>query len=124
MDVTEHGSEFFQIIREHFDIENNCILEAMDPITNKENLFKMGEGEGKSGSFFFFSYNRKFLIKTMTVEELHLFMKFLPSYCRQLQKGSLLAPIYGVFSVKLSGTIAIHILLMGNSLPHKENYVK
>jgi hypothetical protein len=37
-------------------------------------VFKAGEGAGRSGSFFFFSHDRKFIIKTMTKEELDLYL--------------------------------------------------
>jgi hypothetical protein len=37
-------------------------------------VFKAGEGAGRSGSFFFFSHDKKFIIKTMTNQELVLFI--------------------------------------------------
>jgi hypothetical protein len=43
-------------------------------------VFKAGEGAGRSGSFFFFSHDRKFIIKTMTKEELNLFLEKLPAF--------------------------------------------
>jgi hypothetical protein len=43
-------------------------------------VFKAGQGAGASGSFFFFSHDRRFLIKTMTSGELKLFLKLLPDY--------------------------------------------
>jgi hypothetical protein len=48
---------------------------------NKNQVFKAGESKGKSGSFFFFSHDRKFIIKTMFQEELDLMiLSFLPKY--------------------------------------------
>ena len=32
-------------------------------------VFQAGEGKGKSNSFFFFSYDNKFIIKTLQGEE-------------------------------------------------------
>jgi len=43
-------------------------------------VFKAGEGAGRSGSFFFFSHDRRFIIKTMTVGELNLFIRLLPAF--------------------------------------------
>jgi hypothetical protein len=43
-------------------------------------VFKAGEGAGRSGSFFFFSHDRKFIIKTMTKGELDLYLKKLPEF--------------------------------------------
>ena len=48
---------------------------SLSPKFNLEQVFKAGEGAGKSGSFFFFSHDKKFIIKTMTDEELELFRK-------------------------------------------------
>ena len=44
---------------------------------NRDSIFKSGEGAGKSGSFFFFSSDNKFLIKTVTDGEKKLLMKLL-----------------------------------------------
>ena len=56
------------------------LLESLSPEYNRDMVFKAGEGAGASGSFFFFSHDRRFIIKTMTNEELHLFLKMLPNY--------------------------------------------
>ena len=36
---------------------------------NLDNIFRSGQGAGKSGSFFFFSKDNKFIIKTMRGNE-------------------------------------------------------
>lgn len=41
---------------------------------NIDAVFKAGESQGKSGSFFFFSHDRKFIIKTMFDDELQIMM--------------------------------------------------
>lgn len=66
-------------------------------------VFKVGEGAGASGSFFFFSQNREFIIKTMTQRELDRFLEILPYYEIHLSenKNSLLARIYGVYTIKM-----------------------
>lgn len=43
-------------------------------------VFKAGEGAGKSGSFFFFTHDNQFIIKTMKHDEVVIFLKFLPDY--------------------------------------------
>lgn len=42
------------------------VIESLSPENNWDQAFKAGEGSGKSGSFFFFSHDQRFLIKTMT----------------------------------------------------------
>mmetsp|Transcript_48589 Transcript_48589/g.65997 ORF Transcript_48589/g.65997 Transcript_48589/m.65997 type:complete len:105 (+) Transcript_48589:910-1224(+) len=86
-------------------------------------VFKAGEGAGKSGSFFFFSHDRKFIIKTMVQSELDLFMKILPDYIKHLEtnKTSLIAKIFGVFTVRAESIDRVSIILMENTLRLKNN---
>ena len=63
---------------------------------------KVRESEGKSGSFFFFSHDKKFLIKTITTNELNTMLgKFMKNYYEHTSTNSdtLLAKIYGLYSI-------------------------
>ena len=53
---------------------------SLAPKYNRDAVFKAGEGSGRSGSFFFFSHDKRFIIKTMTKGELDLFLKMFSSY--------------------------------------------
>ena len=69
---------------------------------NKENINKIRESEGKSGSFFFFSHDNKFIIKTITNNELNTMLgKFMQNYYEHTSTTpeSLLARIYGLYSI-------------------------
>ena len=68
---------------------------------NIDSIFKAGEGMGKSGSFFFFSHDTTFLIKTLTQNDFKAFMSLFRSYFNHINKypDSLIARIYGVYSV-------------------------
>jgi len=81
-------------------------------------VFKAGEGAGASGSFFFFSHDQRFIIKTISKYELKLFMSLLDDYINHLltNPDSLLAKIYGVFTVKSSQIDEVSVLLMDNTL--------
>lgn len=80
-------------------------------------VFKAGEGAGRSGSFFFFSHDRKFIIKTMTSGELELYLKLLPEFCNlfKTNKNSLIAKIFGVFTVNTEFMKEVHVMLMENT---------
>lgn len=41
------------------------MMDSLSLTKNRNMVFKAGEGAGMSGSFFFFSYDNKFLIKTL-----------------------------------------------------------
>lgn len=59
---------------------------SLHPKHNVEMVFKAGEGAGKSGSFFFFSHDKKFLIKTMYESEKVLFLDRLSLFCDYFTK--------------------------------------
>ena len=56
---------FMETFKEYID-DVLLIEKSLSPIHNREQVFKAGEGAGSSGSFFFFSHDQKFIIKTMT----------------------------------------------------------
>ena len=90
----------------------------MSPEFNREMVFKAGEGAGASGSFFFYSHDSRFLVKTMTKSELDFFLAILPNYCDHLLSNaySLLAKIFGVFTIKTYNTVDVHVMLMENTV--------
>ena len=49
-------------------------------------MFKSGQGAGKSGSFFFYSFDNKFLIKTISQAEKNLFLSMLGDYIDHISK--------------------------------------
>ena len=95
--------------------------QSLSPKFNRDMVFKAGEGAGRSGSFFFFSHDHKFIIKTMTAGELKLYLKIHQRLAKHYEKVpcSLLAKIFGVFTVKMRNCDAVHIMLMENALQLK-----
>jgi len=85
---------------------------------NKDQAFKAGEGSGKSGAFFFSSHDNQFIIKTMKKAELRALLKILPEYVDYLKKNpySMLAKIYGVFSLRRRLMKTVTVMLMENTL--------
>jgi hypothetical protein len=76
------------------------------------------EGVGKSSSFFFFTDNKRFVIKTLKTEEKDLLIKkgILYSYASHLNSNpkSLLARFYGVYSIRIKHMEEISVVIMGN----------
>jgi hypothetical protein len=61
-------------------IDEIDVMKSVNPIKNKMQLFKTNESVehssgGRSGSFFFFTEDREFIIKTMSYEEKQYFTK-------------------------------------------------
>ena len=95
------------------------VVKSLSPEVNREAIAKAGEGQGKSGSFFFFSHDRKFIIKTMSDGELATFKAMFTDYYDYLtvrNKDSMLARVYGIFTVYLEDIVPIHLILMGNTM--------
>ena len=117
-EVTYHRmGTFFDAFGEYFAFHN-----SLSPKFNRDMVFQAGEGAGRSGSFFFFSHDKKFIIKTMTSGELKLFLRILPRLAAHFKKNknSLLCKVFGVFTVKTSKMSSVHIMLMENTLRVKE----
>jgi len=53
--VTEFAPDVFSFLRIKDGYSNKTLEVSLDPEKNKEKVFKAGESQGKSGSFFFFS---------------------------------------------------------------------
>ena len=51
------------------EISFEQLIKSFDVDKNRGMVFKAGQGAGKSGSFFFFSYDNKFIIKTLKGNE-------------------------------------------------------
>ena len=99
------------------------ILLSLNPELNRQQVFKAKESAGKSGSFFFFSFDRRFLIKTMNNAELKVFRNCLPDYVMFLRENpdSMIARIYGVFTVQMEDITPVHLLLMSNAAQAGKN---
>ena len=93
---------------------------------NVQRIFKAGEGMGKSGSFFFFSHDDNFLIKTMTMGDFKAFKTLFRAYFEHVNTytKSLLARIYGVYSVKMDEQDPVYLILMGNSKKCSNSNIK
>jgi len=113
-----------------YENEKFAKLMALDKIThrdmiyslsleeNRNMVFQAGEGAGKSGSFFFFSHDNQFLIKTLRGSEKKLLLGMLDDYIKHIEETdnkSLLARIYGVFTIKSNYFDSLDIMIMQNT---------
>jgi len=74
--------------------------------------------EGKSGSFFYFSSDLKFLVKTITMTEMKTFSKILKDYYAYLEgnPNTLLTSICGLYNLEI-GEIQSRFIVMLNCFP-------
>jgi 1-phosphatidylinositol-4-phosphate 5-kinase len=83
------------------DISPQNVMDSLSILKNYRMVFRAGEGSGASGSFFFFSYDNRFLIKTLQGDEKKKLLSMLDGYVDHIKKTknkSLIARIYGIFT--------------------------
>jgi 1-phosphatidylinositol-4-phosphate 5-kinase len=116
--VTYHRIDLFKdMFSDYFRSQLQNFHDSLSPKFNRDMVFKAGEGAGRSGSFFFFSHDRKFIIKTMTKQELSLFLDKLPEFGAHLKQNpnSIIAKIFGVFTINTIMMKEVHVMLMENT---------
>jgi 1-phosphatidylinositol-4-phosphate 5-kinase len=74
---------------------------------------------GKSGSFFYFSRDYKYIIKTIHHSEHKLLRKILPDYYQHIEQNpnTLISQFYGLHRVKMAYGRKIHFVVMNNLFP-------
>jgi 1-phosphatidylinositol-4-phosphate 5-kinase len=84
---------------------------------NRESIEKSGESLGASGSFFFFSFDKRLVIKTITEKECQMLLKILPEYYKHILKypNSLISRTYGLFYAEIAGVCNMYFVMMENS---------
>ncbi|KAJ3309606.1 DNA-directed RNA polymerase II subunit rpb1, partial [Blyttiomyces sp. JEL0837] len=109
----------FRKIRDVFHVEAS---EYLLSLTGKYVLSELGS-PGKSGSFFYFSQDYRFIIKTIHKSEHKFIRKILIHYYEHVKSNpeTLLSRIYGLHRVKLPGNKKIHFVVMGNVFPSNKD---
>ncbi|OBZ86485.1 Phosphatidylinositol 4-phosphate 5-kinase its3 [Choanephora cucurbitarum] len=105
----------FRYLREQFHIDP---ADYMMSLTNKYILSELGS-PGKSGSFFYYSRDYRFIIKTIHHTEHKFMRKVLKAYYQHVcaNPNTLLCRFYGLHRIKLPHGRKIHFVVMGNVFP-------
>lgn len=105
----------FRSLRAKFRIDPADYLMSL---TSKYILSELGS-PGKSGSFFYFSRDYKYIIKTIHHAEHKLLRRILPEYYKHVEKNpnTLISQFYGLHRVKMAYGRKIHFVVMNNLFP-------
>ncbi|KFX91592.1 hypothetical protein V497_06662 [Pseudogymnoascus sp. VKM F-4516 (FW-969)] len=105
----------FRRLRAHFKLDPADYLMSL---TSKYILSELGS-PGKSGSFFYFSRDYKYIIKTIHHAEHKLLRKILKDYYQHVEQNpnTLLSQFYGLHRVKVPYGGKIHFVVMNNLFP-------
>ena len=102
--------------------------DSLDFTVNREEIMKASQAKGgKSGEFFFFSNDKKVIVKTITSKEMRRMINILPNYVQYLasNRKSLIAKCYGVFSLKIDNeNDEYHFIVMRNVSGFPRDYVE
>ena len=106
---------FRDLREEHFHLDPADYLLSL---TAKYILSELGS-PGKSGSFFYFSRDYRFIIKTISHSEHKFLRSILKNYHEHIKANphSLLSRFYGLHRVKLPRGRKIHFVIMNNLFP-------
>ena len=116
--IISHFQLKFKEIMALDDIMPEDIISSLDVRKNRNMIFKAGEGAGSSGSFYFFSKDKKFLIKTLKVSERKILtgkdgilLEYI-EHIKRTENKSFLARIYGLFTIKTNYYGSIDVMIM------------
>ncbi|CAD8160899.1 unnamed protein product [Paramecium octaurelia] len=113
--IKEYAPAVFQDIREKNGIDYKQFQNSLRLDQNQNQIKKTQESLGKSGSFFFYTYDNLFVLKTITQSEIKLIQEFLEDYYKYINREqTFLAKFYGLYSISIEGFSQIHLLLMEN----------
>lgn len=107
-----YAPKIFRRLRERFGIS------SLDFITSVCGNFEYlsFKTNSKSGQFFFYSHDQRYMLKTMTSDECKLLMKILPAYYEHVMDNpnTLLCRFYGMHRVKPAYRVGggFHFLIM------------
>ena len=108
-------------------ISPDDLMESLSVVKNYQMVFKAGEGAGASGSFFFFSYDNRFLIKTLQGKEKCKLLNMMNLYVQHIKSTkneSMIARIYGIFTFMTNQFQALDIVIMQNTAHLYDNRAK
>ena len=105
----------FRHLRANFKLDPADYLMSL---TSKYILSELGS-PGKSGSFFYFSRDYKYIIKTIHHAEHKLLRKILREYYDHVERypNTLISQFYGLHRVKIPYGRKIHFVVMNNLFP-------
>ncbi|CUM65297.1 uncharacterized protein PRCAT00002932001 [Priceomyces carsonii] len=123
----DYAPEVFRELRSRFGLDPADYLVS---ITGKYILSELGS-PGKSGSFFYFSRDYRFIIKTIHHSEHKQLRKILKVYYNHVKENpnTLICQFYGLHRLKMpfttEGTRKVHFIVMNNLFPpHRDVHVK
>lgn len=125
-EITEYASALFQNIRTVNSLSGQSLYNSLNPRANKKILLKSFEKtSAKGGKPLIKTHDKRFLIKEVSEEERDFFLSLVKNYHSHLRDNnrSLLAKIYGCFSIKVNNKNKVYHILMENLDPLDDEFI-
>ena len=126
MNMLSHAPECFEEMLQ-MDRDLMDLNESLDLDKNYEQIQKASGGDGgKGGEFFFFSYDNRIVLKTLTNQDFAIMVSILGDYYRYFKKhpDSFIAKIYGIYTFTNEKTqLNTRIILMRNIAAVPRQYI-
>lgn len=113
--VRSYSPIIFSHIRGMDKISVPDLLQSLDFRMNTSHITKAFAQGGRSANPILYTFDKKYLIKTISKDEKNIFLKMLPHYHQKMGKAySLLCRIYGLYRIKVLNKVDTHIIIMKN----------
>lgn len=125
-EITEYASALFQNIRTMNSLSSESLYNSLNPRANKKILLKSFEKtSAKGGKPLIKTHDKRFLIKEISEEERDFFLFLVKNYHTHLKENprSLLAKIYGCFSIRVNNKNKVYHILMENLDPLDDDFI-
>ena len=113
--IRSYSPVVFKHLRSIDGITTKNMLESINFTVNCSYLSKSVVSGGRSANPIMYSFDKKYLIKTISKDEKNKLLEMLPKFhSRMSDKYSLLCRIYGLYRIKITGKSDTHIIIMKN----------
>ena len=116
----EYAPGLFSAIRKMDNISDAMIQKSLNPDSNRTQVFKAKESAGKSGSFFYYTSDSKYMLKTISHAEFVRLKTILKNYYDHMVKHpqTLITRFFGLHKIKynrdVGGIQRIYFIIMAN----------
>jgi len=111
VDFLDYAPQVFRFLRSKYGVSDEEYVRSIQGSTEAM-VEKFTEG-GRSGAFFYFSEDSRYIVKTLTSGECEALLRFLPKYAAHMDRypSSLLSRLCGFHALKLYN-LTIHFIVM------------
>ena len=100
--LRKYSGKVFNHFKKIDSVSVKEMIDSLHPIKNISKIHESLASGGRSQNPIIFTWDKKFLIKTISKEEKNIFLTMLPEYHKRMKDSkSLLCRIYGLFRINV-----------------------